>query len=171
MKKALTVTFLILYLAVGFVSFYHATEFFGIANVGWMAVILAAAFEIGQAAVLFSLLADETNSKKPMPWILMCVLTAVQCTGNIFSSYEYMVQHSQEQIQYFTDSVLFFVKDPDPQVNMVMISYIVGAILPLVALCMTGMVVNMMAKKKQMVVDEPEKQPEEVTKQEPLIFF
>ena len=155
MKKALTVTFLILYLSVSFVSFYHATEFFGMANTGWMAVILAGAFEIGQAAVLFSLLADETNSKKVMPWILMCVLTAVQCLGNVFSSYEYMAQNTQTKIQYFTDSILFFAKDPDPQANMVMISYIVGAILPLVALCITGIIVNMLRKK----APEEHKQP------------
>lgn len=154
MKKILTYIFILLYLAVGFISFYHATTFFGIANNEWMSVILSAAFEIGQAVVLFALLADPQQSKKPMPWILMCVLTIVQCLGNIFSSYQYMILNSQDQIKYFTDSVLFFVQDPDPQVNTVMISYIVGAILPIVALCMTGMVVNVSGVEKKIEQEE-----------------
>jgi hypothetical protein len=140
MKKTMIALFCVLYLAVGFVSTYHAVSFFSMSNAGWLAVILAVAFEIGQAAVLFSLLTSKT--KKIMPWILMGVLTLVQVLGNVFSSYQYMMINSTEQIKYFTDSVLFFLQDPDPKVNQVMISYITGAILPIVSLCMTSMVVN-----------------------------
>jgi hypothetical protein len=140
MKKTMIALFCVLYLAVGFVSTYHAVSFFSMSNAGWLAVILAVAFEIGQAAVLFSLL--TTKTKKVMPWILMGVLTLVQVLGNVFSSYQYMMINSTEQIKYFTDSVLFFLQDPDPKVNQVMISYITGAILPIVSLCMTSMVVN-----------------------------
>lgn len=141
-RIALTGLFIILYISVGMVSVYHAVTFFGIANQEWLAIILACAFEIGQAVVLLALLTDKNQYRKPMPWILMGTLTAVQVIGNIFASYQYMVQNSQDQIKYFTDSVLFFVADPNPQVNTVIISYIIGAILPIVALCMTGMIVN-----------------------------
>lgn len=141
MKQILTILFSILYLAVGFVSVYHSINFFTISNEPWLAVILAIAFEIGQAAVLFSLLTNK-EKKKVMPWILMGVLTAVQVLGNVYSSYQYMVINNPDLIKYFTDSVLFFVKDPNPQVNQVMISYITGAILPIVALCMTSMIVD-----------------------------
>ena len=140
MKKALIILFSLLYIAVGFVSTYHAIAFFAISNSNWLAVILAIAFEVGQAAVLFSLLTNKT--KKIMPWILMGVLTLVQVIGNVFSSYQYMMLNSTDQIKYFTDSVLFFLQDPDPKVNQVMISYITGAILPIVSLCMTSMVVD-----------------------------
>lgn len=147
MKKALTILFSILYLAVGFVSVYHSISFFSISNDKWLAIILACAFEVGQAAVLFSLLTNP--NKKIMPWILMCVLTLVQIFGNVFSSYAWMVENSIDQIKYFTDSVLFFVQDPDPKVNQVMISYITGAILPIVALCMTSMIVDTGIKEKE----------------------
>lgn len=140
MKKILTFLFSILYLAVGFVSVYHAISFFSISNENWLAIILAIAFEVGQAAVLFSLLVSK--EKKTMPWILMGVLTLVQVLGNVYSSYQYMVLNSQDSIKYFTDSVLFYLQDPNPQVNQVMISYITGAILPVVALCMTSMIVD-----------------------------
>ena len=140
MKKALIILFSLLYVAVGFVSTYHAISFFAISNEKWLAIILAIAFEIGQAAVLFSLLTSKT--KKIMPWILMGVLTMVQVLGNVYSSYSYMIIHNLDLVKYFTDSVLFYIQDPDPQVNQVMISYITGAILPIVSLCMTSMVVD-----------------------------
>lgn len=140
MKKALIILFSLLYVAVGFVSTYHAISFFAISNEKWLAIILAIAFEIGQAAVLFSLLTSKT--KKVMPWILMGVLTLVQVLGNVYSSYSYMIINNLDSVKYFTDSVLFYIQDPDPQVNQVMISYITGAILPIVSLCMTSMVVD-----------------------------
>ena len=158
MKKIMIVLFSTLYLAVGFVSTYHAISFFSMSNTGWLAVILAVAFEVGQAAVLFSLLTSKT--KKIMPWILMGVLTLVQVLGNVFSSYQYMMINSTEQIKYFTDSVLFYLQDPDPKVNQVMISYITGAILPIVALCMTSMIVDVSEVKKP--EDSVEDKPKEI---------
>ena len=164
MKKALTILFSILYLAVGFVSVYHSISFFSISNDKWLAIILACAFEVGQAAVLFSLLTNP--NKKIMPWILMGVLTFVQVLGNIFSSYSWMMVNSTDQIKYFTDSVLFFLQDPDPKVNQVMISYITGAILPIVALCMTSMIVDTGVKTNN---EEPVKKEEEI--EETLIKY
>ena len=168
MKKAMIILFSLLYIAVGFVSTYHAIAFFAISNAGWLAVILAIAFEIGQAAVLFSLLTSKT--KKVMPWILMGVLTLVQVLGNVFSSYQYMMLNSVDQIKYFTDSVMFFLQDPDPKVNQVMISYITGAILPIVSLCMTSMVVGVagLDNKEEIITDsepiisEPEVEDEKI---------
>lgn len=159
MKKILAILFSILYIAVGFVSVYHAINFFSISNEQWLGVILAIAFEIGQSVVLFSLLTSKT--KRVLPWILMGVLTAVQVIGNIYSSYQYMILNSGDQIKYFTDSVLFFVQDPNPAVNQVMISYITGAILPIVALCMTSMIVDSIGLKN----DEPNEVSNEVTKE------
>ena len=165
MNRILAILFSILYLAVGFVSVYHAINFFSISNDDWLAIILAIAFEVGQAAVLFSLLINK-DKKRIMPWILMGVLTAVQVLGNIYSSYQYMVMNNADLIKYFTDSVLFFVKDPNPQVNQVMISYITGAILPIVALCMTSMVVDVSKREEK----EPDK-PDEEEKIESKIIY
>jgi hypothetical protein len=142
LKYILTGLFAILYIAVGYVSVYHAIAFFGLSNSPILAIILSCAFEIGQAAVLFYLLISK--DKKVMPWILMGVLTLVQVLGNVYSSYMYMIMNNMDLIKYFTDSVLFFIQDPNPKVNQVMISYITGAILPIVSLCMTSMVVNVL---------------------------
>ena len=162
MKKALLVLFSLLYLAVGFVSTYHAIEFFTLSNASWLAVILAIAFEVGQAAVLFSLLTSKDKSKI-MPWVLMFMLTAVQVLGNVYSSYYYLVVYNSDMIQYFTESVLFFVQNPNPKFNQVMVSYITGAILPIVSLCMTSMVVDVLEKS-----DEKQKRP--YNRKEPKII-
>lgn len=141
-RKVLVTLFVILYLFVGIVSTMHSIEFFSISNMSTLAIMLAVAFEIGQAAVLFAMLNDTSQHKKYMPWALMGILTIVQVIGNIYSSYKYMIINSQEEIKYFTDSILFFIADPDQHYNNVMISYITGAILPIVALMLTSMVVS-----------------------------
>ena len=137
--------FIVLYAAIAFVSTYHAIAFFSLSNPVWLAVILAVAFEVGQAGVLFSILTNtDKDDRRSLPWILMGILTVVQVLGNVFSSYRYMIINNIDQINYFTKSVLFFVQSPNPDYNYVMISYITGAILPVVALCMTSMVVNVL---------------------------
>lgn len=141
--------FIVLYAAIAFVSTYHAIAFFSLSNPVWLAVILAVAFEVGQAGVLFSILTNtDKDDRRSLPWILMGILTIVQVLGNIFSSYRYMIINNIDQINYFTKSVLFFVQSPNPDYNYVMISYITGAILPVVALCMTSMVVNMLNRHR-----------------------
>lgn len=69
-----------------------------------------------------------------------------------------------DEIKYFTDSVLFFVQDPNPQVNQVMISYITGAILPIVALCMTSMIVDVSGVDKDKVEEEIKEETNEDSK-------
>lgn len=141
--------FIVLYAAIAFVSTYHAIAFFSLSNPAWLAVILAVAFEVGQAGVLFSILTNtDKDDRRSLPWILMGILTVVQVLGNVFSSYRYMIINNIDQINYFTKSVLFFVQSPNPDYNYVMISYITGAILPVVALCMTSMVVNMLNRHR-----------------------
>ena len=169
-NKLLLIVFLILYIAVAFVSTYHAIFFFALANPIWLAVVLAIAFEIGQAVVLFTLLTSDI--KQVMSWILMGILTAVQVLGNVFSSYKYMLLHNQDQIQYFTKSVLFFVQSPNPDYNYVMISYITGAILPIVALCLTSIVAGFVKGGSAGEVQSeelPEKSIEEP--EEPEVFI
>lgn len=156
MRKALVILFAILYLSVAFVSTWHAVAFFSLSNATFLGVTLALAFEVGQAAVLFTLLMGD-NQKKPLPWILMSILTIVQVLGNVYSSYFFMVTHNADKIQYFTKSVLFFVQSPNPDYNYVMISYITGAILPIVSLFLTAMVVNIL-KQDNEKVENPNKE-------------
>ena len=140
--------FAILYLSVATVSTFHAFHFFGLANNSVMAAMLAGTFEIGQAAVLFSLLTDSDNRKKYMPWVLMCILTLVQVLGNVFSSYEYIITNSMESLRYFKEPIFIWTNLPDEQANVI-VTYIQGSLLPIVCLLLTSMVTSYLSKEEK----------------------
>lgn len=133
--------FAILYLSVALVSTLHAISFFGLANDPTLATILAITFEVGQAAVLFSILTSPGERKKYMPWVLMGVLTLVQVLGNIFSSYKYLITNSIDELRFFKEPVFVWTNLPDEQTTVIL-TYIIGSILPIVALFLTSMVTN-----------------------------
>ena len=139
--------FAILYLSVAAVSTFHAFHFFGLANNSVMAAMLAGTFEIGQAAVLFSLLTDSDNRKKYMPWVLMCILTLVQVLGNVFSSYEYIITNSMDSLKYFKEPIFIWTNLPDEQANVI-VTYIQGSLLPIVCLLLTFMVTSYLSKEE-----------------------
>lgn len=140
--------FAILYLIVAFSSFWHACAFFGLANNSWMSIILAFAFEIGQAAVLFSLLTSKKDRSRIMPWVLMTMFTLVQVIGNVFSSYKYIISNSVENLRYFKEPIFIWTQLPDDQATVI-VTYVVGAILPLAALLLTSMITNYLSDKEE----------------------
>ena len=147
-KKIFLILFAILYISVALVSTFHAISFFGLANNSWVSVMLAITFEIGQAAVLFSILIGASGKNKVIPWILMCVLTLVQILGNVFSSYEYLITNSANELRFFKEPIFVWTDLPDDQCNVIL-TYIIGAILPIVALLMTSMVTSYLNKSEE----------------------
>lgn len=145
-KKIFLILFAILYISVAFVSTFHAISFFGLANDMWIAVMLAITFEIGQAAVLFSILTGAAGKRKIIPWALMIVLTLVQILGNVYSSYQYLITNSTELLRYFKEPIFVWTDLPDKECNVIL-TYIIGAILPIVSLLMTSMVTNYIGKE------------------------
>lgn len=141
MQKIYIGLFAILYLAVALVSGIHAIQFFGLANNSWMAIMLAISFELGQAAVLFSLLTSKNERGKVMPWVLMGIFTLVQVLGNVYSSYKHIILQSPENLRFFKEPIFIWTQLPDDQANVI-VTYIVGAILPICALLLTSMVTN-----------------------------
>lgn len=151
--------FILLYFCVGFVSTIHAVSFFSLANTAGLAVMLAIAFEIGQAAVLFDILTNPLDRKKFMPWALMCCLTFVQILGNVFSSYKYLITNSVDNLKYFKDPIFVWTTIPDDMANVIL-TYLIGGILPIVSLALSEMVTSRLSK------DEDEKTQEDSTKDE-----
>ena len=149
-RKIFLILFAILYISVALVSTFHAVSFFGLANNSWVSVMLAITFEIGQAAVLFSILTGASGKNKIIPWILMCVLTLVQILGNVFSSYEYLITNSANNLRFFKEPIFVWTDLPDDQCNVIL-TYIIGAILPIVALLMTSMVTNYLNKDEELI--------------------
>ena len=172
MKKFLTKRniyiglFAILYITVALVSLIHSFAFFGLANDNAMSIMLGTTFEIGQAAVLLSILTSKKDRSRIMPWCLMILLTAVQVLGNVYSSYKYLMTHSTGDLRFFKEPIFIWTTLPDAQATVI-ITYIVGAILPIVALCMTSMVSNYIEDTSNENIDDNnklEKHPTEVPK-------
>lgn len=162
-NKIYIILFIILYAFVAIVSGIHGFAFFGLANTSLLAIMLAIAFEIGQAAVLFSILTDSSQRKKVMPWILMGILTLVQIMGNVYNSYKFLISNAGENLRFFKEPIFVWTQLPDTEANVIL-SYIQGAILPIVALLLTAMVSSFLNKKDEEVeeVEYIEEEPEEV---------
>lgn len=148
-KKSIYIgLFGILYLIVAFSSFFHACAFFGLANNSWMSIILAFAFEVGQAAVLFSLLTSTKDRSRIMPWVLMTMFTLVQVIGNVYSSYKYIIINSVENLKYFKEPIFIWTDLPDAEANVIIV-YLVGAMLPIAALLLTSMITNYLSDQSE----------------------
>ena len=170
-KKSIYIgLFGILYLIVAFSSFFHACAFFGLANNSWMSIILAFAFEVGQAAVLFSLLTSAKDRSRVMPWVLMFMFTLVQVIGNVYSSYKYIVTNSVENLRYFKEPIFIWTSLPDDQATVIVV-YLVGALLPIAALLLTSMVTNYLTdeeeKKKELEQQVEEQKVEKIVGTDP----
>ena len=163
--------FLFLYLLVATISFCHAVQFFNIGNVRWMSVVLAFSFELGLALSLAAILLSEKNKSNALPWILMIVLTLVQVVGNVYSTFKYISLSEVKYYQYLAKPLLFFIEDVSEDTIQVIVSWIIGAILPIIALMMTDMVATNIKNTSEEPVQEPsqpvqEQQPEENPVQE-----
>lgn len=152
--------FALLYICVGLVSTIHAVSFFSLANVTALGVVLACAFEIGQAAVLFSILTDIRKRRQVMPWLLMSVLTIVQILGNVYASYRYLITNSVENLRFFKEPIFVWTNIPDANANVIL-TYIIGAVLPIISLLMTGMLTSYLDVSATKDIEEGEPNPEE----------
>ena len=142
LNKVFVWGFLFLYLLVACISFCHAVEFFNIGNATWMSITLAFAFELGLALSLAAILLSDSNSKNVLPWVLMIILCAVQVIGNVYSTYKYIALSETEYYQYLAQPLLFWIEDISEKTVRIIISWIIGAILPIIALFMTDMVAS-----------------------------
>ena len=158
----------ILYLIVAFSSFFHACAFFGLANNSWMSIILAFAFEVGQAAVLFSLLTSTKDRSRIMPWVLMTMFTLVQVIGNVYSSYKYIILNSVENLRYFKEPIFIWTDLPDEQANVIIV-YLVGALLPIAALLLTSMITNYLTDQSEENNKQVSNTKQEITNKEESI--
>ena len=142
LNKVFVWGFLFLYLLVACISFCHAVEFFNIGNANWMSITLAFAFELGLALSLAAILLSDSNSKNVLPWALMIILGAVQVIGNVYSTYKYIALSETEYYQYLAQPLLFWIEEISEETVRIIISWIIGAILPIIALFMTDMVAS-----------------------------
>ena len=134
-----------------------------------MSITLAFAFELGLALSLAAILLSDENKKQTLPWILMVVLCLVQVVGNVYSTFKYISLSETEYYQYLAKPLLFFIQEVSQDTVQIIISWIIGAILPIIALFMTDMVasnIKNLSKSKESKVESEEILPIENAKEE-----
>lgn len=159
LNKIYIFAFLFLYLMVAAISFCHAIEFFSIGNVQWMSVTLAFAFELGLFVCLSSILLG-TNRDNTISWVLLIILVIVQICGNTYSVFKYISLSETEYYQYLAKPLLFWIEEVSEETVQIIISWIMGAILPIVALLMTEMVSNTIKSNETSEINTIEASPE-----------
>lgn len=155
-NKIFIYAFLFLYALVAFISFCHAIEFFDIGNIHWMSIMLAFAFELGLAVCLASILIG-INKKNNIAWLLLTILVLVQVIGNTYSVFKFISESGYDYYNYLANPMLFMIEEVSQETVQVIISWIMGAILPIVALLMTEMVAN--GIKEAQMIDDPKNDP------------
>ena len=155
-NKIFIYAFLFLYALVAFISFCHAIEFFDIGNTHWMSIMLAFAFELGLAVCLASILIG-TNKKNNIAWLLLTILVLVQVIGNTYSVFKFISESGYDYYNYLAKPMLFMIEEVSQETVQVIVSWIMGAILPIVALLMTEMVAN--GIKETQMIDDPKTEP------------
>lgn len=125
-SRFIIATFVTLYTLVSVISTIHVIDFFELSNPYWLAVTLAIGFELGAAASLASLvILDKMN--KTLVWALFITITLMQMQGNMYYAFVNL-----EDFQ--TWSELFNLIEEEPLYQKRVLSFVSGAILPLVAL-------------------------------------
>lgn len=119
-------TFVTLYTLVSVISTIHVIDFFELSNPYWLAVTLAIGFELGAAASLASLVILK-KMNKTLVWALFITITLMQMQGNMYYAFVNL-----EDFQ--TWSELFNLIEEEPIYQKRVLSFVSGAILPLVAL-------------------------------------
>lgn len=169
MKEQIVKTFIIgvftlLYVATSLISTVHVIDFFELSNPTWMAISLAIAFEIGAAASLASIITLE-KMNKTLIWSLFIAITLMQVQGNLY--YAFKNAHD-----FGTWVELFNLVEEEPLYQKRVLSFVSGAILPLVALGFIKSLVDYIKpdkseKKTELRSEEPSKIEEPVKSIEP----
>jgi hypothetical protein len=148
-----------LYVIVSLISTLHVITFFEMSNPRWLAISLAVAFEIGAAASLASIIVLEKTSKF-LVWSLFLLLTAMQMQGNMFYAY-INLQDFQGWIE------LFGLQEEELITQKRILSFVSGAILPIIALGFIKSLVDYLKPEKieektTVVIDQPVESVEKI---------
>lgn len=146
-------SFLSLYIIVMIVSLISSVQFFEISHETWMSWLLAVGFELGAACCLIGVITNKKNIA--MIYVMLVVLTLFQMMANVFAAYTNLSD------AYRDWTTLFFLEDLEDLDKRRIISFISGAILPVVALGFVHILASNLEKK-----EEVEEKPEEI-KEEP----
>lgn len=133
-------TFISLWVLVSTVSTIHSIEFFELSNNLFLSWCLAIGFEIGAMASLGGIIVSKGN--KTLIWALFILLTTFQIHGNMYWAWS----HSNDISEW---TKLFDMVDEDPNFTRRVFAFISGGILPLVSLGFIKSLMDYLAPKEE----------------------
>ena len=98
----------------------------------------------------------------------MIMFTVVQVIGNVFSSYKYIINNSVEDLRYFKEPIFIWTSLPDQEATVI-VTWAIGALLPIASLLLTSMITNYLsdeAEKKLTVNKENEREQQDIKTEE-----
>lgn len=125
-KWSIISIFVGLYAMVSIISTIHVIDFFRLSNPNWLAITLAIAFEVGAAASLAAIVILDKTSRS-LVWMLFLLITGMQMMGNMYYAYTHLVD-------FKSWSELFGIIEEEEIFQKRVLSFVSGAILPIVAL-------------------------------------
>lgn len=125
-KWSIISIFIGLYALVSCISTIHVIDFFRLSNPNWLAITLAIAFEVGAAASLAAIVILDKTSRS-LVWFLFILITLMQMMGNMYYAYVHL-----ENFRYWSE--LFGLIEEEEIFQKRILSFVSGAILPIVAL-------------------------------------
>jgi hypothetical protein len=158
-ESALLAVYVSLYFAVSLISTFHAVVFFQLTNPVWLAWALGITFEIGQAAVIVTILADLKVDRK-MLWSLIIGLTFIQIMGNMHYAYTFK---DAPDVKLWAE--LFFLDILDTPGQKRVLSLLSGGLLPLIAIGFTKLWFHHVDYKRKVAIKE-EKRKAKIAKGE-----
>ena len=146
-KKIFIVSNVILYLAVSFVSTIHSIDLFKLFNPAWLAIILAAAVELGQGVSLFSLNL-VTDDNKGLIKTLFGLLTFIQIMANLYYSYAYYMNNSLDSrlIEFFSPLLAMVGINDGNAIRL--FTFLFAGLLPVIAILFIEILIKYIVLKK-----------------------
>lgn len=153
-KTTIIAAFLIPIIIVAFVSIFHVTVWYGIANPLTWASYLSIGIEIAALSALAAISANM-GSKVYFPFV---IVTIIQFIGNIFFSYQYIDINSKvfkDWVDLVAPLMSVMGVEPNDMVGQKrMLSLFSGGLLPLISLSFLHMLVKFSESKNETTIEE-----------------
>ena len=134
-RKFIVGGFLAVPILTSLISAIHIYTFFSLGNAGWMALLLAVAYELGSLAS-FLVLTVMDKVKRYIVWSIFLLLAFMQVTGNLYAVFDFvngMLKSDPNWLKSFQELFSYFI-DGEPQTFTVLLTTIIAAPISLISL-------------------------------------
>lgn len=140
------------------ISAIHLVKLFNLGNEAYLSYTLALVFELGAIASFLALRLIPSSINKWMVWSIFIMLAFLQIIGNVFYSYDFIyvaIQNQDTWLNSFNEFMGYFTGN-DAKTNHMILSWIIGLPIPLIALFLLKVTPEFWETKKEDVTPKIE---------------